>query len=545
MKNNSWIIGQGLRWALWRIRKPISVCLTLVLMMWVLAPAMSAASNISKADHKAKKDKKDDSKRHKENKHGKKDKKQDKKSSEENGKKKDDKKDKKSGGKHDDDKDDEKKDDEKKDKKGDKHKKDKKDDAESGDDGGDDDKGDSGSDDGGDSGHGGDDKDRNDGHGNDEGNDGEGDAGGDDGNSDDGDDDEGGKDDPGDDKNGDKGDDEEDDIPLETSSTPAPEHESDDYESAPPSNNKTYSVHIDKWDAVDPVAKDGTAQYYIRVYNNGKNKLTNVKLTDSLPDSFRFISSSSGRSSWNLGSLPAGTTKTVWLVAKPGEVGKSFENRATVTAKEIKGGVSDSAYTDVVDKGTTAAATAYDLAVSKTDNVDSVRVGNKVTYTITVKNQGTKALTGLTFKDWMPSGITYQSSTTTVNRLSSGVYTWTTSKLDAGESRSYEVVTNAAKHGVWTNTVSVKANEIPADKLATAKTRIIGEYEIIASAAANGKATGGPGKAKRISGKSQALTPSTPIAGFPISLWWIVTFVLLSTGLIMEIRSRLNRAVIE
>jgi len=391
MKKNSWIIGQGLKWALWRIRKPISVCLTLVLMMWVLAPAMSAASNISKADYKAKKDKKDDSKKHKENKHGKKDRKQDKKSSEENGKKKDDKKDKKSGskhdhdddkddekkdkkkdkkskrskkdrksgGKHDDDKDDEKKDDEKKDKKGDKHKKDKKDDAESGDDGGDDDKGDSGSDDGGDSGHGGDDKDRNDGHGNDEGNDGEDDDGEDDAGDDD---DEGDKDDPGDDKNGDNGD-EEDDIPLETSSTPAPEHESDDYESAPPSSNKTYSVHIDKWDAVDPVAKDGTAQYYIRVYNNGKNKLTNVKLTDSLPDSFRFISSSSGRSSWNLGSLPAGTTKTVWLVAKPGEVGKSFENRATVTAKEIKGGVSDSAYTDVVDKGTTAAATAYDLAI--------------------------------------------------------------------------------------------------------------------------------------------------------------------------------------
>ena len=299
-------------------------------------------------------------------------------------------------------------------------------------------------------------------------------------------------------------------------------------------------MHIDKWDTVDPVAMGGTAQYYIRVYNNGKHKLTNVKVTDSLPGSFKFVSSSSGKSSWSLGSLPAGSSKTVWLVAKPGEVGKSFRNRATVTANEISGGVSDSAHTDVVEKRA-AAASIYNLAVSKTDDVNAVRVGNKVTYTITIKNQGTKALTNLSLKDWMPTGITFKDSTTTVSKISSGVYTWTTPRLDPGESKAYEFVATAQRRGTWTNTVSVKAKEIPADTLATEETKIIGEYEIIPTTTASGKTKGASGNAVRVSGKSQAFSLSTPVAGFPIYLWWIVTFVLLSIGLIMEIRARQNR----
>ncbi|HEB12944.1 MAG TPA: DUF11 domain-containing protein [Actinobacteria bacterium] len=575
MKKNSGAIGQGLKWALWRIRKPISVCLTFVLMIWVLAPAISAASNISESDHRVTSEKKKDSKKNEksDSKHD-----DDKKSKKKNNHKKnkkgksdkrDKKKDKKDDGKHDDDEDNnEKKDECEKSKKGDHGKKDKKDDDKdcddedkndghgndhgdhgSGDDG-DDDHGDHGGGDDGDSGDHGDDDDGGDGDpgngdGGDDGDSGDpgddgGDDGGDGGDGDDGHGD-GGDGDPGDedgDKDGDDG------IPVEPPSTPAPERDSEDYEPPPPSTNKTHSVHIDKWDTVDPVTLGGTSQYYIRVYNNGKNKLTNVKVTDSLPGSFKFLSSSSGKSSWRLGTLPAGTSKTVWLVAKPGEVGKSFMNRATVTAKEISGGVSDSAYTDVVDEAATAAAGGYALAVSKTDNVNSVRVGNKVTYTITVKNQGTKALTNLTFKDWMPSGITYRNSTTTISRLSSGVYTWTTAKLDAGESRSYRVVTTAQKRGTWTNTVSVKADEIPADKLATEKTQILGEDKK-ATAAGTGKGRKGDGKAKQISGKSKGFSLAIPLAGVQIYLWWIVAFALLLAGIILEIRSRQNSVVTE
>jgi uncharacterized repeat protein (TIGR01451 family) len=62
--------------------------------------------------------------------------------------------------------------------------------------------------------------------------------------------------------------------------------------------------------------------------------------------------------------------------------------------------------------GAAAPPTSTDLAITKTDRPDPVRVGATLTYSISVENHGPLAATGVTVGDSLPKGVDFVSATT-------------------------------------------------------------------------------------------------------------------------------------
>jgi uncharacterized repeat protein (TIGR01451 family) len=119
------------------------------------------------------------------------------------------------------------------------------------------------------------------------------------------------------------------------------------------------------------------------------------------------------------------------------------------------------------------------LTVTKTDDPDPVTVGNNLTYTVTVTNQGPGGATGVTAADQLPATATFVSASSTQGTCSqaSGVVTCNLGTLASGASATITIVVRPTATGTILNTVMVVANEAEtnnADNTATQPTLVVG-----------------------------------------------------------------------
>ena len=112
-----------------------------------------------------------------------------------------------------------------------------------------------------------------------------------------------------------------------------------------------------------------------------------------------------------------------------------------------------------------APAPMADLSVTKTDSPDPVRAGGNLTYTITVRNNGPDAATGVTLTDQLPRNAGYGSASTT-----QGSCSLKPSKTEVGCSLgtiasggvvTVTVIVKPQKKGQITNTATVSATSPP------------------------------------------------------------------------------------
>lgn len=100
-----------------------------------------------------------------------------------------------------------------------------------------------------------------------------------------------------------------------------------------------------------------------------------------------------------------------------------------------------------------------DLAVTKSDSPDPVGIGNNLTYTVTVTNNGPATATGVTLTDTLPANVTFVSATP-----SQGSCTGTSTincnigTLNSGVSRTVTIVVTPTVAGGISNTASVTAS---------------------------------------------------------------------------------------
>ncbi len=142
----------------------------------------------------------------------------------------------------------------------------------------------------------------------------------------------------------------------------------------------TSSIGLSKTPAIQSIATGGTAEWTIRVTNTSRVVLTDVTVSDPLaPDCSRNVG--------DLGAL-AFFSYTCTLSG----VTTDLTNVATVTASDGIGTVGATASADVV-------VGAAGLEISKTPDTQTIDSGDDATFTITVANTGTVALTGVTVTD--------------------------------------------------------------------------------------------------------------------------------------------------
>ena len=107
-------------------------------------------------------------------------------------------------------------------------------------------------------------------------------------------------------------------------------------------------------------------------------------------------------------------------------------------------------------------AKSTDLAINMTGSPDPVSVGQNLTYTMTVTNNGPNDSSGSTVVDTLPAGVTYVSSSGGTFDLGTNTVTFNDGPLANGSSTTLTIVvqpTSAVAGTMITNTATVTSNE--------------------------------------------------------------------------------------
>jgi uncharacterized repeat protein (TIGR01451 family) len=183
-----------------------------------------------------------------------------------------------------------------------------------------------------------------------------------------------------------------------------------------------YDLRVTKTNNQSTLATGQTFTYTMTAINDGPSSASNVTISDTLPSTLEFISSSVGSATGqvftaNLGTLASGATSSavnVVVRVRSSATGVSIANTVSVTA--------DDALTQETNTNNNTASDtdpltrAVTLNITKDDSADPVIAGGATfNYIVTAFNSGTADTTNTVFSDVLPTGIDFVSGTFTIN----------------------------------------------------------------------------------------------------------------------------------
>ncbi len=213
----------------------------------------------------------------------------------------------------------------------------------------------------------------------------------------------------------------------------------------------------------DPVAVGYPLTYTITVTWQGP-PATNVVLTNTLPSSATLSSASASQGSCSgasaitcsLGTMNSGTSARVTIVVIPNEVG-TLTNAASVTS-DANDSVSGN---NSAQTTTTVSLPTADLAITKTNhwwlNHGWVRIGNEMTYDISVTNRGPIDADAVVVTDPLPSNVTFVSARGNCTS-SGGTVTCNLGTVHNGASLGLSITVIPTQLGELSNTARVTSN---------------------------------------------------------------------------------------
>ncbi len=203
---------------------------------------------------------------------------------------------------------------------------------------------------------------------------------------------------------------------------------------------------IAKTDGITSVTPGSNTTYTMVVTNSGNIGATGVTITDTLPAGLEFVSCTASCVSsalpvvtWNVATVAGGggqaTVTLTVRVTDPAAAGVTqLTNPVSVTDDGTNGVDPVPGNNSATDTDTLVATP--DLVVTKTDGVTSRVAGEQFAYTITVRNVGHQAATGVVVVDTLPAELTGVSCPSTPvpctidNTL--GIVTWNVGALNGG-----------------------------------------------------------------------------------------------------------------
>lgn len=178
-----------------------------------------------------------------------------------------------------------------------------------------------------------------------------------------------------------------------------------------------------------------TITFALTLGNNGPNAATGVAVTDRLPASLAFVSSTPSQGTydpaagiWTVGALAVGAVATLAIratVTAPG----AMTNTATTTGGAPPDPVAANNSASVIVTPQQA-----DLALTKVVSNPSPLPRNTATFLTTLTNAGPDAATNVTVADAIPAGTSFVSATPSQGTYSSAAGLWTVGTLAAGAS---------------------------------------------------------------------------------------------------------------
>ena len=236
-------------------------------------------------------------------------------------------------------------------------------------------------------------------------------------------------------------------------------------------------------------------RYTITPRNNGPSRASGVSITDTLPDNVTYIGINSISGGGTCTTSPtvntttspgndtlicswasqfnANTQQSVTVDVRPNYVtrGTTLTNSVTVSTSTIP---ETNAANNTATATTNVSNPAYDLLINKTDNPDPITVGDDVTYTVTVTNNGasyaenvrvvdTLPAAGLSFQSYSPVTAGVSCSTTATVGVIGGTVTCDIPGLAPTATAQFRVVLHGETKGTYNNVAVVKFQDATAD----------------------------------------------------------------------------------
>ena len=211
-------------------------------------------------------------------------------------------------------------------------------------------------------------------------------------------------------------------------------------------------------------------RYDVSYANAGPGNATNTTVTDPLPAGLTFVpSQSDARCSVDASNVVTCSLGTTW-VRSTGEVSIATQPRAAgsyTNSVFISSDQADPTPSDNSATVTTQVLPSADLAVTNIASPNPVTAGHKLSFTLTVTNNGPSSATGVSLADsWtVTSGIkggvafiSVSSSQGSCNQTGSGV-SCSLGDLANGSSITVTVVIQPRSKGTLSDTATVSANE--------------------------------------------------------------------------------------
>ena len=194
--------------------------------------------------------------------------------------------------------------------------------------------------------------------------------------------------------------------------------------------------------------------YTITVTNNGLSNATGVKVSEKLSPLVKVVDYGDAdynvtNNVWTIGNLAKNVTATLKLVVEVISNG-TVENSASVISNE----------NDTVENATSDNITAYpvvDLEITKTVDRTVANVGENITYTITVKNNGPSKATGVKVNESLSDLVKIIDFGDAKYDKSTNV--WDVGDLDVNSTATLKLVIEIINNGTVENSVFVKSDE--------------------------------------------------------------------------------------
>ena len=236
----------------------------------------------------------------------------------------------------------------------------------------------------------------------------------------------------------------------------------------PEGNTSNTTIHINIADLeIIKIVNNATPNYgdeityTITVRNNGPDNSTNIKVSEVLADNFKFISANASKGYYDL-------TNGVWAV---GNLTNNETAKLVITVKIVKTGfiqnnvsVNGTGFDpNVTNNNATVNITVpqtADLSVVKIVNVDRVSVGNRITYTIVVKNNGPDTALDVYAVDKLSDALKFVSYKASVGVYDPATGIWTIGNLTNKSNATLEITCIVLKTGVISNELFVNGSTV-------------------------------------------------------------------------------------
>ena len=221
-------------------------------------------------------------------------------------------------------------------------------------------------------------------------------------------------------------------------------------------NNPTADLSVTKTvsDATPNVGDQIT--FTVTLSNQGPDAATGVEVTDLLPAGLTFVSATPSQGTYN-------NVSGVWTV---GTVSALVSQTLSITALVVSpaaqtntGTINDADQFDPNAANNTASATEApqqaDLSVTKTVSDATPNVGDQITFTVTLSNQGADTATGVQVTDLLPAGLTFVSATPSQGTYNNVSGVWTVGTVSSGVPQTLSITALVVSPAAQTNTGTI------------------------------------------------------------------------------------------